>query len=69
MRKSKLLRLVWTMALIVLGAVLVYLAFSRDFDLTQRFPVGVPFLVIFFLAFFAEYIDSSLGMGYGLPDS
>ena len=61
----RVLRLAWTIALIALGAALVYLAIDRDFRLDQQLPAGAPVVAILLLAFFAEYVDSSLGMGYG----
>ena len=65
MNSHTVLRFFWTVSLIALGVMLVYLAVDRDFDLEQRLPAGLPIVGIFLLAFFAEYVDSSLGMGYG----
>ena len=65
MNEHRALRLGWTMVLIVLGLVMVYLALNHDINISTQFPVGVSFTVILILAFFTEYVDSSLGMGYG----
>ncbi len=51
----------------VLSAVaLVFLTFSRDFSLAREME-GTKALILWLvgLAFLAEYVDSSLGMGYG----
>lgn len=57
------MRLAWNIGLVALGAVLVALAFVR----LPGLPVagGWRFAAIALMAFIAEYVDSSLGMGYG----
>jgi uncharacterized protein len=56
----------WFMCLLAAAAGLVVLTFSRDFSLVKAVDSAVVVMVILFaLAFFAEYVDSSLGMGYG----
>lgn len=65
MSSHTVLRMLWTVSLIALGAMLVFLALDRDFDLQTQLPAGMPIVGILLLAFFAEYVDSSLGMGYG----
>jgi uncharacterized membrane protein YfcA len=59
------LRVFWTVCVIIAAVLLVVMTFSRDFSLTDRIGTTLSFLVILPVAFIAEYIDSSLGMGYG----
>ena len=52
------------MSLVVVG--LVALVFVRDFTFTQYFSDSILLLVVLgVMAFVAEYVDSSIGMGYG----
>jgi uncharacterized membrane protein YfcA len=66
MRSAKLLRRVWTLSLAALGLLVFFFAFDHEFSLADQLP-GTPllYLAIVVLAFMAEYVDSSLGMGYG----
>lgn len=65
----KQFRIAWTVLLLVMAVVLLYLTFSgRDLDLVSGLDGAswVTAAVLLTLgAFFCEYIDSSLGMGYG----
>ncbi|MCK4413352.1 MAG: sulfite exporter TauE/SafE family protein [Candidatus Eisenbacteria sp.] len=65
MASQRILKTVWTLCLIGLGVALIFLTFSPDIRLAERFGGATLFLIIGVLAFFAEYVDSSLGMGYG----
>jgi len=66
MRSATLLKRLWILSLAGLGLLVFYFAFDQDFSLAEHL-VGRPwlFLAIAVLAFMAEYVDSSLGMGYG----
>lgn len=60
------LEVLWTVGLILVGSCLVLLCFYKDFSLKDYTGTGSElFVIIACMAFFAEYIDSSLGMGYG----
>ncbi|MCZ7584876.1 MAG: sulfite exporter TauE/SafE family protein [Deltaproteobacteria bacterium] len=63
---SRNLKIFWTVCLVAVGAGLVGLTFSPKFSLAEWTGGGaVLFAVILGMAFVAEYVDSSLGMGYG----
>lgn len=65
-RKTKILKNVWTGSIILAAAILAVLSFLKGFSLSEYFTSYYSlFIVLMCLAFFAEYIDSSLGMGYG----
>lgn len=56
----------WFMCLWAAAAGLIVLTISRDFSLVKAVDSAALVMVILFaLSFFAEYVDSSLGMGYG----
>jgi uncharacterized protein len=56
----------WLVSLGAVAVTLVMLTFSRDFSLVDTVDSAAAVMAILFaLAFFAEYVDSSLGMGYG----
>lgn len=60
------IKYLWKVVLVVTALILIVLTFADNFVL--RDVVCSPFwlfIVIAGMAFFAEYIDSSLGMGYG----
>lgn len=57
------LRLGWTVGLLVAGALLLALTFVRPPSL--EIGGAWAFLAVAAMAFVAEYVDSSLGMGYG----
>jgi uncharacterized membrane protein YfcA len=59
------LRHFWTWSVVFIGIVLLYLSFARDLDLAQRLAGGMGLVALFLFAFLAEFVDSSLGMGYG----
>ncbi|MCK4305436.1 MAG: sulfite exporter TauE/SafE family protein, partial [Candidatus Eisenbacteria sp.] len=66
MTSTRLLRTLWTISMLGLGVVLIFFAFKSDFSVAAHFS-GSPmlYLIIALVAFMAEYVDSSLGMGYG----
>jgi hypothetical protein len=65
-KKEELLKFVWVISIILFAIGLVAVTFIRGFSLADCFN-NYPrlFITLLLLAFFAEYIDSSLGMGYG----
>ncbi|MFH1279465.1 MAG: sulfite exporter TauE/SafE family protein [Candidatus Eisenbacteria bacterium] len=66
MEAARLLRPWWTLLLVAVGVMLVVLAFTGDFSLADSIPNTASLvLIVATMAFFSEYIDSSLGMGYG----
>ncbi|MBN1256764.1 MAG: sulfite exporter TauE/SafE family protein [Planctomycetes bacterium] len=64
LKKERLLSRCWNIWLIVIAIGLIYLTFKKDVGFTA-FSGPWQCGALFLLAFFAEYIDSSLGMGYG----
>jgi len=60
------LRFFWTIAVVIIGAALIIFTFTDNFSLADRFS-STPVLLLFLVSigFLAEYVDSSLGMGYG----
>jgi hypothetical protein len=63
---NRVLVKVWLICLCASAAGLVALTFSRDFSLTNTVGnAAVVMVILFVLSFAAEYVDSSLGMGYG----
>ncbi|MFA6714425.1 MAG: sulfite exporter TauE/SafE family protein [Victivallales bacterium] len=65
-KKTELLKWVWTGTIIVFAVGLVAVTFIKGLSPTCYFNNYYQlFIVLALLAFFAEYIDSSLGMGYG----
>lgn len=65
MAASDRLRRFWTFCVVVVGTALIYLTFSKDLSLAEHLTGGIGFGALLLFAFFSEYIDSSLGMGYG----
>lgn len=66
MAVSRILKTFWTFCLIVVGVGLIALTFSKGFKLTDHCSSQIAiFSFLIFIAFFAEYVDSSIGMGYG----
>ena len=64
--KTRLLKWVWTGAIIIFAAGLIAITFFRELSPVHRSDNYCRlFVILLLLAFFAEYIDSSLGMGYG----
>ena len=63
MTRRRFLKMTWTLGMLVLAVMLLLVVFSgwkaKDIDPTWMF------VSMLLLAFFAEYVDSSLGMGYG----
>lgn len=56
----------WAACLCAAAVGLIVLTFSRDFSLVKVVDSAVLVMIILFMmAFLAEYVDSSLGMGYG----
>jgi uncharacterized membrane protein YfcA len=55
----------WTICLVFVGALLIFLTFNKGFTLAHHLSFPISFLAILPIAFLAEYMDSSLGMGYG----
>jgi uncharacterized membrane protein YfcA len=66
MNTRTLIHRVWTVLLMGLGGLLVFLALTPRFSMAHHLS-GTPWLFAIVLgsAFIAEYVDSSLGMGYG----
>lgn len=66
MKHAKMLKTFWTISIIGIGILLTILAFSKDLSIAADYSgSAMLFTGIVILAFFAEYVDSSLGMGYG----
>jgi uncharacterized membrane protein YfcA len=66
MRPGRFTSLVWTVCLIAVGGALTFLTFHPTIDIAARFSGDLLlFVAIVALAFLGEYVDSSLGMGYG----
>lgn len=56
----------WMICLCAAAVGLVVLTFSKDFSLVKAVDsAALVMVILFMMAFLAEYIDSSLGMGYG----
>ena len=65
-RRKQILKLFWTVGLLFLGVVLTAFAFTKNYSLGISYSNNLAFLpVMVAMAFVAEYVDSSLGMGYG----
>lgn len=66
MTRSRLPVVAWTLCLFAVGIVLTFLTFHRDIDIASQFSGSAGlFVCVALLAFLGEYVDSSLGMGYG----
>jgi uncharacterized membrane protein YfcA len=59
-------KIFWTVCLLAAAVLLVTLTFHSDSNVAEQHSGSLLFLVMLGgMAFFAEYVDSSLGMGYG----
>jgi len=66
MASERMLKRFWTVCLLLVGIGLITLTFTKQFSLKEQFSDSfLLFIIIGSMAFFAEYVDSSLGMGYG----
>lgn len=66
MDTRRFLRPLWTAFLVGVGGSLVLLALAGDFSLSETIPsMSILILIVATMAFLSEYVDSSLGMGYG----
>ncbi len=66
MRSERFLKRFWTVSVLLLGLSLIYFAVDRQFSLVEALGHGpILYVLIAAIAFLAEYVDSSLGMGYG----
>lgn len=63
MKTEKIIRTIWKLGITIAGIALIIVTFSDTQSLVPE--TKHLFIVLLLLAFFAEYIDSSLGMGYG----
>lgn len=62
----KLVERVWAIFITVAAIALLFLTFEKDFSLADKFAGSAwLYVILIAMAFFAEYVDSSLGMGYG----
>ncbi len=66
MPDPRLLQRIWTVCLVLVGIALIVLTLTEDFSLAAKLGRG-PALILALatMAFFCEYVDSSIGMGYG----
>lgn len=65
-KKTHLLERIWKISVLSAGALLVVLTFSGKsfhWNIQENFLLVFPVLLL--IAFVAEYVDSSIGMGYG----
>ncbi len=62
----KILKAVWTSCLVLVGVGLIILTFSKGFSIADLIAAN-PSMLVFraLMSFIGEYVDSSLGMGYG----
>ncbi|MFC1537454.1 sulfite exporter TauE/SafE family protein [Gemmatimonadota bacterium] len=66
MVEQRILRALWGLSILVLAVVLITATFFRESLFDINLSTGsVIFLSLAVMAFFAEYVDSSIGMGYG----
>lgn len=66
LRLGKICNVMWKTLLILSGLSLIFLTFNQNFSLKGTLHSTLfVFAIIVCMAFVAEYIDSSLGMGYG----
>jgi len=63
MDRTKSLSLIWVFCLILSSVLIVMLMGSNSIHVGV--PVWAIVVLLFFISAFCEYIDSSLGMGYG----
>ena len=66
MVERRILRTLCIVSILVMAVILLLVTFYRDLLFDINLSTGpVVFLSLAVMAFFAEYVDSSLGMGYG----
>lgn len=66
MKRHLLLHRAWVLFLLAVGVLLLVLSLTGDASAAERYQgTAGLFLSLLAMAFFAEYVDSSLGMGYG----
>jgi uncharacterized membrane protein YfcA len=66
MVERRILRTLWVISILVMATILLLVTFYRELLFDINLSAGpVVFLSLAVMAFFAEYVDSSLGMGYG----
>ena len=63
MLNEKIIRTIWKVGIILVGIALIIVTFTDKQSLVP--DPKYLFVILAVMAFFAEYIDSSLGMGYG----
>ena len=63
MLSEKTIRTIWKVGITLAGIALIIVTFSANKSLVP--DAKYLFVVLLVMSFFAEYIDSSLGMGYG----
>ena len=66
MMERRILRTLWVVSILAMAAMLLMVTFYRELFFDIDLSAGpVVFFSLAVMAFFAEYVDSSLGMGYG----
>ena len=66
MVERRILRTLWVISILVMATILLLVTFYRELLFDINLSAGsVVFFSLAVMAFFAEYVDSSLGMGYG----
>jgi len=66
MIERRILRTLWIVSILVMAGMLLAVIFHRELLFDVELSTGpVIFFSLIAMAFFAEYVDSSLGMGYG----
>jgi len=58
-------KIFWYSSFFLIGLFLIFLTFFSSSFSFLTFPFYIKYLVVGALAFFCEYMDSSIGMGYG----
>ncbi|HUU28502.1 MAG TPA: sulfite exporter TauE/SafE family protein [archaeon] len=62
----RMLKIIWAVCIIIMAACLLMVSFYKEFTpQIQLMDYWVLFIILSAISFFAEYIDSSMGMGYG----
>jgi len=65
-RWGRALKIFWVVCLIIVAVGVISLTFAKDISFAQHYKDTILLMVLLaFMALFAEYIDSSIGMGYG----
>ena len=60
------LKAFWIFCIVVMAVGVIAMVFIKDFSLAEKLGGSYMLMVILgLMAFFAEYVDSSIGMGYG----